>query len=284
METEQSDQFLDRKNFVTTLSQPQCCDYDPDEEHHKHGVVLDGSQQLSLIPPVPKDPTIFTVSTIAFNFDFTTSNSSQSRADEIRVLLVKNKKPPRRSKERKPPGYGLPTGQLDQDEKMDHAFERETCQESGYSVTKVVGKLFVVHKRLRIEGEIVPNEIHVFLVKTNDYPVKVVEVDEIDASVEPWISLRDIFKMPFAQDRGGGSKNPDGIYFSHIQRLYRAIESMVYNPEEELVDGVVIKRWLEPNRRHLKAAMADLAKAGLLKNFLPPEEPPEINTSPTYTG
>ena len=35
---------------------------------------------------------ILTISAIALDFDFVTSNPSKSRADEIRVLLVKNKK------------------------------------------------------------------------------------------------------------------------------------------------------------------------------------------------
>jgi len=228
METSQTDQFLDLPNPKTVTE---------------------------------KDPTIFTVSVIAFNFDL----------DEIRVLLVKNKKQPRKSKERKPPGYGLPTGQLDQNEKMDHAFERETEQESGYKVTRVVGKLFLVNKILRTDDGFIPNEIHVFLVETNDCPMKVVEIDEIDASVDPWIPLRQVFQMPMAQDRNGGNRNPDGIYYMHLKRLYRAIESMIYSPED-LIDEEAIQKWLEPNRRALYRVMADLAKEGLLDRFLPPKE------------
>ena len=72
--------------------------------------------------------------------------------------------------------------------------------------------------------------------------------------------------MPFAQDRYGGSKNPNGIYFSHLRRLYNAIESMVYNPEE-LLEGEAVKKWLEPNRRALFLAMADLKKDGLLEKI-----------------
>ena len=85
-------------------------------------------------------PPIFTVSAIAFDFDFVTSDPSKSRADEIRALLVKNKKPPRRSKEGKPPGRGLPTGQLESKEDMVQALKRETRDESGCSIRKVNGK------------------------------------------------------------------------------------------------------------------------------------------------
>ena len=171
---------------------------------------------------------ILTISTIAFDFDFVTSDPSRSRADEIKVLLVKNKKPSRKSKEGKPGGFGLPTGQVESREAILHAVERETEDESGCSVKKIIGKLFVIKKTLKIPGkenpenlpnhlnyESVPNEIHVFL------------------------------------------------------------ESMIYNPEEELVDGEAIKRWLEPNRQALYSAMSDLRKSGLLENFITPDEAQE---------
>lgn len=209
---------------------------------------------------------ILTASAVAIDFDFTTSDPSKSRADEIRVLLVKNKKPPRKSKEGKPGGVGLPTGQFESKESASKAVERETEDETGCLVEGFIGKLFVVNKRLKIDGEIVPNEIHVFLVRASEVLYKVRETDEIDGSVEPWTPLRQVFQMPFAQDRGGDNKNVNGIYFSHVQRLYRAIESMVYSPEE-LIDGEAIKRWLEPNRRHLVAAMADLERDGLLEKI-----------------
>ncbi|MEK7076267.1 MAG: hypothetical protein AAB941_01230, partial [Patescibacteria group bacterium] len=57
-----------------------------------------------------------------------------------------------------------------------------------------------------------------------------------------------------------------GIYFSHLRRLYNAIESMVYSPED-LIDGEAVKRWLEPNRRYLMGAMSDLQKDGLLEKI-----------------
>ena len=214
----------------------------------------------------PTNKTIFTVSAIAFDFDFVTSDPSKSRADEIKILLPKNKKPPKRSKEGKPPGFGLPTGQLESKEAMLHALKRETEDETGCQVTKIIGKLFVVNKHLKIDGNSVPNEIHVFLVEASDTLHKVREVEEIDASAEPWIPIRKAFEMPFAQDRYGGSKNPNGIYFSHLRRLYNAIESMVYNPEE-LLEGEAVKKWLEPNRRALFLAMADLKKDGLLEKI-----------------
>ncbi len=214
----------------------------------------------------PTNKTIFTVSAIAFDFDLVTSDPSKSRADEIKILLPKNKKPPKRSKEGKPPGFGLPTGQLESKEAMLHALKRETEDETGCSVTKIIGKLFVVNKHLKIDGNSVPNEIHVFLVEASDTLHKVREVEEIDASAEPWILLRQVFEKPFAQDKSGGNKNPNGIYFSHLRRLYNAIESMVYSPED-LIDGEAVKRWLEPNRRYLMGAMSDLQKDGLLEKI-----------------
>jgi len=108
---------------------------------------------------------ILTVSAIAFDFDFTTSNPSRSRADEIKVLLVKNKKPPKRSKEGKPPGIGIPTGQFESKEAALSAAERELEDETGCQMRRSVGKLFVMHKRLKIDGDFVSNEIHVFLVE-----------------------------------------------------------------------------------------------------------------------
>jgi len=207
---------------------------------------------------------ILTVSAIAFDFDFTTSNPSRSRADEIKVLLVKNKKPPKRSKEGKPPGIGIQTGQFESKEAALSAAERELEDETGCQMRRSVGKLFVMHKRLKIDGDFVSNEIHVFLVEASEPLRKVREVDEIDASFEPWVPLRQVFEMPFAQNRGGGNKNPNGIYFSHLRRLYSAIESMVFYPED-LIDGEAVKQWLKPNRESLVAAMIDLEKEGLLE-------------------
>lgn len=242
METQQSEQFINDKNTV------------------------------SLEKEAPK--LILTVSAVAFDFDYTTSDPSKSRADEIKVLLVKNKKPSRKSKEGKPGGFGLPTGQLESKESMTHAVERETEDESGCSVKRVIGKLFVVNKRLKIDGETVPNEIHIFLVEASEAIGRIREVDEIDAFFEPWVPLRQVFEMPSAQDKSGSNRNPNGIYFMHIKRLYRAIESMVYNPED-LIEGEAAKQWLKPNRKTLISAMIDLKKAGLLDRFLTPEKPQE---------
>lgn len=222
---------------------------------------------------VAKQP-ILTISAVAFDFDYVTSDPSKSRADEIKVLTVKNKKPPRNSNEGKPGGRGLPTGQLESKEDMLQALKRETRDESGCVVKKIIGKLFVVNKRLKIDEEVVPNEIHLFLVEASETIVRIREVEEIDGSAEPWISLRDFFGMPLAQDKGCSRKNSDGMYFSHRQRLYRAIDSMVYGPEE-LIDGPAIKKWFEPNRKAVYSAMSDLAKDGLLDNFLPTDEDPE---------
>jgi ADP-ribose pyrophosphatase YjhB (NUDIX family) len=215
---------------------------------------------------------IFTISAIALDFDFVTSDPAKSRADEIRVLIVKNKKPPKKSKEGKPGGFGIPTGQLESKENMLEAVKRETRDESGCSVKKIIAKLFVIHKRLTIDGNPVPNEIHVFLVEASDVLSRVREVEEIDSSVEPWIPLRQVFEMPLAQDKSGGSRNTNGIYYSHLKRLYSAIESMVFYPED-LLEGEAVKEWLKPNRKSLKDAMADLERAGLLKKLLPQDEP-----------
>src|SRR3989344_1388204 len=105
-------------------------------------------------------PVLMTVSAIALNFDSVTSDPSGSRADEIRVLLVKNKMPSRKAPEGKPGGFGLPTGQVEggafPDEIVDgtpreslgHAVERETEHETGYAVKKIIGKAFIVPKQL----------------------------------------------------------------------------------------------------------------------------------------
>ena len=281
---ESFDNFLSTEDEVANLPHPQCCERDPEGEFHSHP--HDGSKQLILFPePVEeKAPTIFTISAIAFDFDFVSSDPSKSRADEIKVLLVKNKKPPRNSNEGKPGGRGLPTGQLESKEDMLQALKRETRDESGCTVKKIVGKLFVVKKTLKIPKkenpeklpshlnyDAIPNEIHVFLVEASEAMSRIREVDEIDGSVEPWVPLREVFEMPLAQSKNSASKNPDGIYFSHRQRLYRAIDSMIYGPEE-LIDGPAVKEWLRPNRQDIFSAMSDLAKDGLLSDFLPPDE------------
>lgn len=225
------------------------------------------------------EPVTLSVSALALNFDFTTSDPNLSRADEIRVPFIQNKKPSRKSGEGKPGGRGFPTGQVDQGESLERALERETRQESGYSIRQVVGKLFIVNKV--VGEERIKNDMHIFLVDLHDLAEKVTETEEIDASVEPWISLRDAFQMPLAQDRDGGNKNPAGMYFSHRQRLFRALETMLRHPQD-LIDGDRIRKWLEPNRKYLVAAMADLEASGLLDDchenyYFYSEEPNENN-------
>ena len=220
----------------------------------------------------PAHQTIFTISAIALDFDYVSSDPSKSRANEIKVLLVRNKKPARNSKEGKPGGSGLPTGQLESHEGMLEALKRETRDESGCSIKKTIGKLFVIHKMLKINDNPAPNEIHVFLVEASEPLNRIRETDEIDGTVEPWVPLRQAFEMPKAQDKNGGSRNPNGIYFSHLERLHRAIDSMIHAPEEELIDGKAAKEWLAPNRRDLKSAMTDLWQEGLLDEFLPEDE------------
>lgn len=218
---------------------------------------------------------ILTASVISFDFDFITSDPTKSRADEIKVLLVKNKKPPKRSKEGKPPGIGVPTGQFESKETAPSAAEREMEDETGCVMRKIIGKLFVVHKLVKVDGNPAPNEIHVFLVEASEAINKVKEIDEIDASFEPWVPLRQAFEMPKAQDKNGGNKNPNGIYFQHLKRLHRAIYSMVYDVED-LIDGKAASKWLEPNRRSLINAMVDLQRDGLLDEFLPKDDPEEM--------
>lgn len=229
---------------------------------------------------------IITVSAVAFNFDGT-GNDPTKWADEINVLVVKNKKPPKKSKEGKPGGRGLPTGQVDQNENIKGALSREVRQESGFRVKQFVGELFIVNKMLRIPKEtpdnlhghlnydLVPNDIHVFLTEIYDLAGKVTEIDEIDASIDPWTSLREIFEMPLAQNREGGDKNPDGIYYGHRKRLYEAIYGMVFEPES-FIGGEAVAKWMtDEKRRYLKNAMAELQVAGLLNEYLPKEDSAE---------
>src|SRR3989344_1627966 len=200
---------------------------------------------------------IVSVSAIALNFDLVSSDPNLSRADEIRVLLPKNKKPPRGSKEGKPPGFGIPTGQTESKETIESTVERETKDETGYPVTRIIGKAFVIHKHW------IPNEMHIFVVENSDYSVGVREKEEIDWTVEPWHILREVFSMPHAQDKFGGNKNPNGIFYTHRQRLFRVIETMLRHPQD-LIDGDKIAQWVKPYRKDLLSAMEDLQSAGLL--------------------
>lgn len=213
-----------------------------------------GNQQDEIVVPAKL---LLSVSAVSFNFDFVTHDPNTSRADEIKVLLPKNKKPPKGSKDGKPPGRGLPTGQLESKEEMISAVKRETRDETGYPVKQVVGKAFIIYKHW------VPNEIHVFVVENNDYSIGVREKEEIDHAVDPWHSLREIFSLPPAQGKYGGGKNPNGIYFSHRKRLFRVIETMLRHPKD-LLDGDKIAQWVKPYRPSLLAAMSDLEEAGLL--------------------
>lgn len=209
---------------------------------------------------VSPEKLILSVSAIAFNFDFVTSDPDKSRADEIKVLLPKNRKPTKGSKEGKPPAFGLPTGQLESKEDMINALKRETRDETGYPVKQIVGKAFIVYKPW------VPNEIHVFIVENSDYPVGVKEREEIDHTIDPWHSLKEIFSLSPAQGKYGTKKNPNGIYFSHRARLFRILETMLRHPQD-LLDSDKIASWVKPHRRSLMAAMSDLEKAGLLEEL-----------------
>ncbi|MEK7126163.1 MAG: hypothetical protein AAB835_01600, partial [Patescibacteria group bacterium] len=80
---ETTEQFL-------KLGYPQCCEFDAEGEYHDQSAP--GHPQDPTDTVEKKDPTIFTVSAIAFDFDFVTPDPSKSRADEIKILLPKNKK------------------------------------------------------------------------------------------------------------------------------------------------------------------------------------------------
>lgn len=197
---------------------------------------------------------IVSVSAVAFNFDFVSSDPNLSRSDEIRVLLPKNRKI---KKDSKPPGFGLPTGQTEDKETVEYAVQRENKNETGYPVMEIIGKAFIIPKPW------VPNEIHVFLVETSDLSIGVREKEEIDCTIEPWHTLREIFSMPAAQDKFGGNRNPDGIFYSHRMRLFRFLETMLKHPQD-LIDGDKIARWVKPYRKDLLSAMEDLENNGLL--------------------
>ena len=195
---------------------------------------------------------ILTAGVVAFDFTF----AENAPTDEIKVLFVKNKK-----SHDKPGGRGLPKGQVDQKEDIQHAAGRETRDESGYPVIRYIGKLTVIPKPW------IPNEIHLFLVEPSDVCLGTREKDEIDYSVDPWLSLREIFTMPLAQARDGSDKNPNGIYFSDRKRLFDVIYRMLFR-SDLLVDGDKISGWLTPvNRRLLGKAMETLEKEGLLSEF-----------------
>ena len=51
-----------------------------------------------------------TVLAIALDFDLVTNDPMKSRADEIKLLTIKNRKQAKKNKEKQPPGVGCPAG------------------------------------------------------------------------------------------------------------------------------------------------------------------------------
>src|SRR3989338_9677486 len=92
-----------------------------------------------------QDPSQYTktVMAIAFDFDYVTNSPDKSRADEIRILTIKNKKQPNKSKEKKPPGVGCPAGGVESGEDLICAVIRETLGESGYGTgAKLITEIY----------------------------------------------------------------------------------------------------------------------------------------------
>jgi len=212
---------------------------------------------------------LITVSGIAINFDYVFS-LSDPLADQIKILLVKNKKPPRNSGDKKHGGWGCPTGQQKGYKDAQGAIKFETRDEAGYD-SKIIGKIKVYSKKVKFPSDSEKgileegiNEIHLFLIEAGETFYGIREKDEIEKS--EWFTLRQVFEMPFAKSKDG-EINANGVYFAHLQRLYNAFEDMVFFPED-LIDGKAIEKWLGSNKKLLKKGMLELEKEGLLKSFL----------------
>ncbi|KKT80734.1 MAG: hypothetical protein UW79_C0036G0007 [Candidatus Yanofskybacteria bacterium GW2011_GWA2_44_9] len=131
-----------------------------------------------LIPPSE------TVSVLSINFDSVTSNPDKSRADEIMLLTVKNKKQPPKSREKKPPGIGLPGGGVESKESLKHAADRESDGEAGYKLLKIYGEVFTDHRTH------INNVVRIFLAEPSDLQTSIRESDEVDPNWKNWVSLR----------------------------------------------------------------------------------------------
>ena len=220
---------------------------------------------------VDESPFSESVSAIAIDFDRVTNDPDKSRADEIRVLTIKNKKQPKHSKERKPPGIAVPTGGEESGETLIRAVVRETVGESGYTAGKVFGELFCEHKNH------VRNNVHVFLVEADStYVVPVKERDEVDQSYDNWITLREFFQLPYAIAKDGTPLDPNGIYYAHVRRLVKALNSLIFadcnDPNlppdmKEAIERLPQKAfaWTKEHAEDLLSAMEDLLKDDLIK-------------------
>ena len=206
-----------------------------------------------------------TASTIALDFDYTTTAPEKSRADEIRILTIKNKKPPKGSKEQKPPGIGFPTGGYEgwdgngSGETGESASKRETVGESGYSVQRVLGKLFPQHRNH------IKNTVNMFLAEVDSsYVVKVRESDEVDVNYNNWITLRELFSLPYAIAKDGTPKNPNGIYFGHVKRFVDALNMMLFLSKFAHDIPAPARAWVDKHYDDLFSAISDLKRDGLI--------------------
>ncbi len=213
------------------------------------------------------------VSAIAFDFDQVTGAPDKSRADEIRLLSVKNKKQPKNSKEKKPPGRGWPTGGVEGGfyasgrESFEQAVRRETLGESGYTVTNVLGELFCEPRHH------IRNNVRVFLAEADStYVVPVRERDEVDANYDNWVTLREVFKIPYAIAKDGTPRDPNGFYYAHVRRLVKALNILTFADPEiypELREDIEklprkIVDWVEDHHDQLTSAFIDLVEDGLV--------------------
>jgi hypothetical protein len=205
---------------------------------------------------IDEDGFTLTASALTLNFDLV----SDDPAGEIKVLLVKN-----RPGKEKPGGWGFPTGQVESCESLTKTLERETKNESGFSVREILGKLFVITKPR------IMNRIHLFLVEITDLSIGIIEKDEIENSGEPFKSLREILQMLTAVSADGSVRNPNGIYHSHVERLLEALNKLLFSPEE-LEDPGGVAPWVNEHRDELTAALESLDKEGLLTKMTEEEE------------
>jgi 8-oxo-dGTP pyrophosphatase MutT (NUDIX family) len=167
------------------------------------------------------------------------------------ILLVKNR-PDKRGQYYG--GWGLPTGGVEFNETPERALVRETENESGYPVTRIVGLLGEYPKGPR-------HTLLLYLVEVEDFPQAIKEREEIETA--KFIPIREILGMPYAT-----SKRNNGIYLSTVSRLIDALEVLAATNPEELEDGsaeAAFRPWLCENQERLRAVVEELEREGLLK-------------------
>lgn len=145
-----------------------------------------------------------------------------------KICLVKNRPDPRG----KPGGLGMPGGGMElTDRTPRRAARREIRNETG--ITTVLEKFFekskfgevIINHREALDVEIA---IYTFFMKDTGEPlVPVVETDETNGL--GWFTLAEILRMPSATDPDGRSKNPEGVYFSHRQRIVKALYKLKFD-------------------------------------------------------